>query len=136
MRAEKRLVYLKGALYVIGAILILGLPALMIVWPDGFAWEPRQSEYEQMIIGIYGTLGVFLIIAAKDPLSYRGLIWFTVWSSVVHGGIMFVQAMVDDAERANLLGDVPALFIIAIVLGLLMPRQTETSDRGGPVHPV
>lgn len=122
MDVEDRLSYLRIALYVIGVILVIGLPLLMVVWPDGFAWEPRQSEYEQMILGIYATLGVFLILAARDPLANRSLIWFTVWSSVVHGAIMLAQAIVDSTERANLLGDVPALFIMAAVLAFLMPR--------------
>lgn len=125
MQEENKVKYLKVALYLIGAIFVVGVPALMMIWPDGFAWEPRQSEYEQMIMGIYVTLGVFLIIAARNPLQNRGLIWFTVWSSIVHGGIMLVQAIVDETERANLLGDVPALFIVAIVLGMFMPRQHE-----------
>lgn len=122
MDVEDRLGYLRVALYVIGVIFVIGVPLLMAVWPDGFAWEPRQSEYEQMILGIYATLGVFLILAARDPLANRSLIWFTVWSSFVHGAIMLAQAIVDSTERANLLGDVPALFIVAAVLTFLMPR--------------
>jgi hypothetical protein len=50
------------------------------------------------------------------------LIWFTVWSSLVHGGIMFVQAIVDPAERGHLPGDVAALLLVAIVLAILTPR--------------
>ena len=42
---------------------------------------------------------------------------------------MLVQALVDDTERANLLGDVPALFIVAAVLGALMPKGPEVSPR-------
>lgn len=122
MRIEDRLSYLRIALYTIGGISIVGVPLLMTFWTDGFAWEPAQSEYEQMIMGIYVTLGVFLVLAARDPLANRSLIWFTVWSSIVHGGIMLVQAIVDETERMNLLGDIPALFVIAAVLGLLMPR--------------
>lgn len=127
MRMEDRLTYLRAALYVIGTIFVIGVASLMVVWPDGFAWEPRQSEYEQMILGIYATLGVFLILAARDPLANRSLIWFTVWSSIVHGGIMLAQAIVDSSERANLLGDIPALFIVAGVLGFLMPRAETAS---------
>jgi hypothetical protein len=78
-----------------------------------------------MIMGVYVTLGVFLILAARDPLANRGLIWFTVWSSIVHGGIMLVQAIVDDTERVNLLGDIPALLIIAAALAFLMPKGEE-----------
>jgi hypothetical protein len=125
MRIEDRLSYLRIALYAIGGIFIIGVPLLMMLWTDGFAWEPAQSEYEQMIMGIYATLGVFLILAARDPVANRSLIWFTVWSSVVHGGIMLVQAVVDDTERMNLLGDVPALFVVAAVLGFLMPRGAQ-----------
>jgi hypothetical protein len=39
-----------------------------------------------MIVGIYATHGVFLILAGGDPLANPSLIWFTVWSSAVHGG--------------------------------------------------
>jgi hypothetical protein len=132
MQADARIRYLAIALYVFGGVFVIGVPLLMMLWADGFAWEPAQPEYEQMIMGIYITLGVFLIRAARDPLANRSLIWFTVWSSVVHGGIMLVQAIVDDAERANLLGDVPALFIIAAVLSLLMPRGKGISVEGSP----
>ena len=45
-----------------------------------------------MILGVYATLGVFLIVASRDPLAHRSLIWFAVWSSVVHGLIMAVQS--------------------------------------------
>jgi hypothetical protein len=81
-----------------------------------------------MIVGIYATLGVFLIRAARDPLAHLSLIWFTVWSSVVHGSIMAVQSFAHPAHRAHLLGDVPALFIVAIVLAVLTPRKGKASS--------
>ena len=83
-----------------------------------------------MIMGVYATLGVFLILAARDPLAHASLIWFTVWSSVVHGGIMAVQALADETDRINLAGDVPALFLVAIVLAYLMPRTRATRVQG------
>lgn len=124
MTEEDKLKYLKVVLVVFGVIFIFGIYAMMMwIWPSGWGWTPRQPEYEQMIMGVYATLGVFLILAARDPLAHASLIWFTVWSSIVHGGIMFVQAIVDETERANLLGDVPALFLVAIVLWFLMPKR-------------
>ena len=123
MERAKQLHFLGLALRVFGVIFIAGLPLMMmVVWPAAWSWEPRQPEYEQMMMGIYATLGVFLIMAAKDPMAHKSLIWFTVWSSVVHGAIMAVQALVDPVDRSNLYGDVAALFLVAIVLGLLMPR--------------
>jgi len=104
MRQQEKLKYLKVALVVFGIIFIAGIYVMMMwVWPSGWGWTPRQPEYEQMIMGVYATLGVFLIRAAKDPLANASLIWFTIWSSIVHAGIMLVQALVDETERANLL---------------------------------
>lgn len=124
MQQDQKLKYLKVALYVIGVILFAGLFAMMTwIWPPAWSWMPRQHEYEQMIVGIYATLGIFLIRAAKDPLAHASLIWFTIWSSIVHGGIMLVQAIVDETERDNLMGDIPALFLVAIVLWILMPKR-------------
>jgi hypothetical protein len=114
---------LRVALVAIGIIFVLGVYPLTILWPSGWSWHlSGHSDYLQMILGIYATLGIFLILAARRPLEHLSLIWFTVWSSVVHGGIMAVQSWVNPEQRGHLLGDVPALLLIAIVLGLLTPR--------------
>ncbi len=126
MLEHEKIKYLKVALIVFGIIFIAGLYMMMWIWPSGWGWTPRQPEYEQMIIGVYATLGVFLIRAAKNPLANASLIWFTIWSSIIHGGIMLVQALLDETERANLLGDIPALFLVAFVLWYLMPERTKT----------
>jgi hypothetical protein len=75
-----------------------------------------------MIVGVYATLGVFLMIAARDPQAHRSLIWFTVWSSVVHGAIMAAQSLANPEHVGHLWGDVPALFLVAAALAFLMPR--------------
>jgi lipid-A-disaccharide synthase-like uncharacterized protein len=127
MDQVKRLRYLKIALTVIGVMFIFGLPVMMMfIWPSGWSWTPPQPEYEHMILGVYGTLGVFLILAAKDPLANSSLIWFTIWSSLIHGGIMLIHAILDESDRVNLVGDVPALFLFAFVLWSLM-RERETT---------
>ncbi len=118
--------YLAVALRVFGVFLMIGVyPLMNWLWPDGWAWEPRQSEYEQMIAGVYATLGVFLFLAAKAPARNASLIQFTIWSSVVHATIMALQAGHDHAEHANLFGDVPALFAMAGVLWWLRPRESS-----------
>jgi uncharacterized membrane protein YoaK (UPF0700 family) len=75
-----------------------------------------------MIVGVYATLGIFLLLASRDPQAHSSLIWFTVWSSVVHGAIMAAQSFTDPMERGHLFADVPALLIVAVVLSLLMLR--------------
>ncbi len=118
---DNRRRYLQAALVLFGLVFLLIYP-LMRVWPSGWAWQPGQYEYEQMLLGVYATLGIFLLWASRKPEAHLSLIWFTVWSSLVHGAIMCVQAIVDHSERGHLLGDVPALFLVVIVLGMLTPR--------------
>ena len=114
---------LQVVLVVVGIIFVVGIYPLTILWPSGWAWHMGgPSMYLQMILGIYATLGVFLVLAARNPLKNLSLIWFTIWSSVVHGGIMAAQSIVYPEHRGHLFGDVPALLIIAVVLALVTPR--------------
>lgn len=123
MTISARIRYLRVALVVVGLIFIFGVyPLMMSLWPSGWRWIPNQPQYEQMILGVYATLGVFLLIASRNPLRHLSLIWFTVVSSVVHAGIMTVQSLQMPSEHGHLCGDVPALFLVAILLGLLTPR--------------
>lgn len=122
MSTAERVKLLRVALVIVGLTFLIGIYPLTLLWPAGWAWHNSgQSLYLQMILGIYGTLGVFLLIAARDPVANRSLIWFTIWSSVVHAGIMTAQSIVYSEHRGHLMGDVPALFIVAIVLAFLMP---------------
>lgn len=125
MSDANRLLFLRIALVTIGLTFVFGIGALGVVWPSGWTWGQGHSHYLMMIIVVYATLGVFLLMAARDPEENRSLISFTIWSSVVHGGTMLAQALSDPMERGHLLGDVPALFLIAIVLAALMPRAVH-----------
>ncbi|MBV6418533.1 MAG: hypothetical protein CMLOHMNK_03407 [Steroidobacteraceae bacterium] len=115
---------LRVALFVVGLIFLAGIYPLTILWPSGWAWHHGgASMYLQMILGVYATLGVFLMMASRDPQAHRSLIWFVVWSSVVHGGIMAAQSIAFPEHRGHLYGDVPALLIVAAVLAFLMTRN-------------
>jgi len=119
---------LRFALIAFGTVFCLVYP-LAMVWPSGWAWHegsPASSQYFVMIVGIYATLGVYLIRASANPAANRSLISFTVASSIVHAGIMAVQSFDHEMHRGHLLGDVPALLLVAIVLGLLMPKDATS----------
>ena len=122
MTEADRTKYLRIALILVGLIFIVGIYPLTIIWPSGWSWHTGQSDYLQMILGIYATLGVFLLLASRNPLAHVSLIWFTVWSSVVHGGIMAVQSFANSEHMGHLWGDVLALLLVAAVLALLTPR--------------
>jgi FtsH-binding integral membrane protein len=113
---------LQLALVVFGAVCILLYP-LAVVWPSGWAWHPgppHHSQYFMMIVGLYATLGVFLINAARRPEANLSVIWFAVWSSVVHAAIMAVQSFGGGHDMGHLVGDVPALVLMAVVLTVLV----------------
>ena len=123
MAEPDRTKYLRIVLINVGLIFIFGIYTLTIIWPSGWAWHTGgHSDYPQMILGIYATLGVFLIVAARNPLEHLSLIWFTVWSSVVHGGIMAAQSLANPEHRGHLWGDALALFLVAAILAILTPR--------------
>lgn len=115
---------LRAVLVAVGLIFLFGVyPLMMYLWPSGWRWQPNQPEYEQMILGLYATLGIFLLMAARNPSEHRSLIAFTAWSSLVHGGIMTLQALRSPGEHGHLLGDVPALVIVGVVLIALAPAK-------------
>lgn len=113
---------LRLVLAVFGAIFLLVYP-LAVVWPSGWAWHvgpPQESQYFMMIVGVYATLGIFLMIASRNPRAHLSLIWFTVWSSLVHAAVMAVQSFGQGDHMGHLAGDVPALLLVAIVLSTLI----------------
>jgi len=115
---------LSYALILFGAAFCLIFP-LSMVWPSGWSWHdgpPAANDYFLMIVGVYATLGIFMIRAAKNPAANASLIWFVVWSSIVHAGVMAWEAMRNPMMGGHLIGDVPALLLIALVLGYLMKR--------------
>ncbi|WP_113964060.1 DUF6632 domain-containing protein [Mycobacterium shimoidei] len=137
--ASYRYRLLQIALVVFGAVMLLLYP-LALVWPSGWAWHhgaPHQSDYFLMIVGVYATLGVFLINAARNPAANLSLIWFAVWSSAVHAAIMAAQSFGSRQHVGHLFGDVPALLLVAIVLSVLVSssglRQPHAAPQ--PVQP-
>src|SRR5579862_5440955 len=116
---------LKYALVVFGIVFLLVYP-LAIVWPSGWAWHegaPYESDYFMMIVGVYATLGVFLILASRNPAANRSLIMFTIVSSLVHAAIMAWQSLQMPEHMGHLYGDVPGLIAVAVVLYLLRPAD-------------
>jgi hypothetical protein len=111
MRRERAL---KVVLVVVGLIFCgLVYPLTMVV---------RQEPALAMMLSVYVTLGIFLLLAARDPSANRSLIAFTAWSSFAHAAIMAVQAFRDLIPRGELWG-VTALVIIGVALIVLAPAK-------------
>jgi Family of unknown function (DUF6632) len=114
---------LSALLLIFGLVFIFGVWPLMLVWPAGWVWQPNQPEYQWMILGVYATLGVFVVMAARDPSQHRSLILFTAWSSIVHAAVMLVEALRDASEHGHFLGDIPILAVVGILLLVFAPKS-------------
>ena len=116
---------MQAVLYATAAFLILLLPFMFDLWPAGFRWSNPHGHpaYERMIIAIYFSLGICLLMAARDPERHVLLIDFTILSSILHGAVMTYDAFVQDHEMVHLVGDIPIIFGLAGVLVWLHPRR-------------
>ena len=122
MNEASRQQYLKLVLRILAVVFVFGFYLFTVVWPSGWVWHVGQSNYLHMMIALYAALGLFVFVAASNPERHLGLISFTIWSSIVHGGTMAVQSIVHRDHWAHMYGDVPSLFIVAALLSWLSPR--------------
>jgi hypothetical protein len=107
-------------------MVLVGLLFLAGVYPLATSlWQANRqvSEGDQMMLSIYVTLGVFLLLAARNPVANRSLIAFTAWSSFAHGAVMGVLAFQIASERRDFLIAVAVLAIIGAALIVLAPAK-------------
>jgi hypothetical protein len=119
----KRELALKIVLGVVGVLFVaLAYPMMMFV---------RQVPSLSMMLSLYVTLGIFLLLAIRDPSANRSLIAFTAWSSFAHAALMGTQAMTDMISRGELIGVAVLVVIGAALLALAPAKQTTdlASDR-------
>lgn len=109
-----REVALKIVLALVG-LLFLALAYPLIVFA-------RQDPALSMMFSLYVTLGVFLLLAIRNPWANRSLIAFTAWSSFAHAAVMGTQAMRDMIAHGEMVG-VVILIVIGIVLIALAPAK-------------
>lgn len=110
-------------------LVIVGILFLATVYP---LVAMHLEESLQMMLSIYVTLGVFLLLASRDPSANRSLIAFTAWSSFAHAGVMAVQSLHDLPERTHLMSGAVAFAVIGIVLVVLAPAKERAPDIGSP----
>ena len=106
-------------------LVLLGLLFSAGVYPVADSlWHANQKMYtEDMMLSVYVALGIFLLLAARNPSANRSLIAFTAWSSFAHAAVMAVMAYQKVDERRELLIAVAALVIIGVALIVLAPAK-------------
>jgi hypothetical protein len=82
----------------------------------------RQDPALSMMLSLYVTLGIFLLLAARNPSANRSLIAFTAWSSFAHAAVMGIQEFRNFVARGELVG-VAVLIVIGVALIVLAPAK-------------
>jgi hypothetical protein len=106
---------LKVVLVVVGVLFSAGIFPLITS-----LWQPSVSGGYKMMLSIYVPLGVFLLLAARNPSANRSLIAFTAWSSITHAAVMAVMPSQNAGYRGELWVS-GALVIVGLVLIVLAP---------------
>jgi uncharacterized membrane protein len=106
-------------------LIIVGLLFVATIYPLLFLL--RNDETLQMMLSLYVTLGVFLLLASRNPSAHRSLIAFAAWSSLAHASVMAVQAIGDATERVHLLTGVALFAVIGLVLIVVPPASAKVT---------
>ncbi len=111
-RATKILMVLVGVLFV-----ALIYPLITSVW------QSKEAKTEPMMLSLYVTLGVFLLLGARNPSAHRSLIAFAAWSSFAHAAVMAVQTLRTTNDHEHLISGVALFGVVGLALMLLTPSK-------------
>ena len=106
-------------------VALVGLLFLAMAYP--LVMFMREEPALSMMMSLYVTLGVFLLLAVRNPSAHRSLIAFTAWSSFAHAGLMGTQALLKMIARGELIG-VAVLIVIGIALIALAPSRQPAAQ--------
>lgn len=101
-------------------LVVVGLLFCAAVYP--LVLMAKQDPALAMMMSLYATLGVFLLVASRNPSAHRSLIAFTAWSSFAHAAVMGVQGSVSWIARRELIGSA-VLVVIGVALIALAPAK-------------
>jgi hypothetical protein len=112
---------LKVLLVLVGLVFSAGIYPLVTSVRSG--WQAGKEDALPMMLSLYVTLGIFLLIAARNPSANRSVIAFAAWSSFAHGAVMAVMAVHLPNERVGLLGAGAVFSSIGVALIALNPAK-------------
>ena len=112
---------LKVVLVLVGLVFSAGIYPLVTSVRSG--WQANKEDALPMMLSLYVTLGIFLLLAARNPSASRGVIAFAAWSSFAHGAVMAVMAIHLANERGGLLIAGAVFGVIGAALIVLAPAK-------------
>jgi len=119
---------LKVVLILVGLIFTAGVYPLV-----GSLLHPAGSDMgDTMMLSLYVTLGIFLLIAVRNPSAHPSLIAFAAWSSFAHAVAMSILGLEVASQRVGFLFGSAVLVVIGVVLIVLAPAKEPVERRPAP----
>lgn len=114
-------------------LMLVGLLFSAAIYPViGGIRDPVGSDTgDTMMMGLYTALGIFLLVAVRNPSAHRSLIAFAAWSSFAHALVMSVLGFEIASERAGFLIGSAVLVVIGVALIVLAPGS-QSRQRAAP----
>src|ERR1700675_3248839 len=112
---------LRILLVLVGLIFVAGVYPLITSVRSG--WQANKEDAEPMALSLYVTMGVFLLMAARNPSANRGVIFFAAWLNIAHAAVMTIMAVHLPNEREGLLIGSAVFAGIGAALILLVPES-------------
>ena len=109
----KILLVLVGLLYVAGIY-----PIVMYLWQPG-----NEPPGDTMMVSLYVTLGIFLLLAARNPSAHSSLIAYAGWANIAHAAVMALMAIHPESDRSGLLTAAALFSPIGVALIVLAPAK-------------
>jgi FtsH-binding integral membrane protein len=107
------------------SLVLIGIIFTALIYPMAMFF--KQEPALAMMLSVYVTLGIFLLMASRDPAANRSLIAFTAWSSLAHAALMSTQAMLNFIARGELIGSA-VLVVIGVGLIALSPAKEPVNS--------
>jgi hypothetical protein len=119
---------LKVLLVLVGLLFLAGLyPITMYLLRPG-----NESPGDTMMLSLYVVLGVFLLLAARNPSTHRSLIGYAGWANIAHASVMVLMAIHPGSDRTGLLTASAIFGPIGIVLIALAPSKSSGAPQESP----
>ncbi|HTT32244.1 MAG TPA: DUF6632 domain-containing protein [Methylomirabilota bacterium] len=115
---------LKVVLGIVGLLFVAGIyPIAMYLWQPG-----NEAPGDTMMLSLYFTLGIFLLLAVRDPSAYRSLIFYAGWANIAHATVMALMAIRPNSDRRGLLIAAAGFSFIGVALLVLAPAKEQRQE--------
>ena len=110
---------LKVVLVLVGLLFVGFLyPIVMYVWRPA-----NEPPGDTMMLSLYLALGIFLLLAVRNPSAHRSLIAYAGWANIAHATVMALMAIHPESDRKSLLVATGMVGVIGMVLIVLTPAK-------------